>query len=303
MSKRLLLIRNPASAASRDQAGRLERLLQALGSRGHRVESTLTRRPGQAIELARQATNVDLVVAVGGDGTVNEVASGLLQRGLDAPLLGILPFGTGNDIAQLVRTGDDAAFLGALDSGSVRKLDMMSVQCQGEAGIMERAAILFAAVGFASELLRQTTPRVKRWFGPKLCYSVGFFRALLTYRTPRVHLRSGDVQVREPMLVAYAANAPHAGGGMMQLAPDASMEDGLLNLSFILQASRWEAATQFPRLLKGTHIGHPKVRYFKGTELELHADAPLEVAIDGEIVGRTPATIRLRPRALRVLGS
>ena len=302
MARRLLLILNPAAAASRDQSSRLDRLVGGLERFGHRVEKCPTKAGGQAIHLAREAQGHDAVVAVGGDGTVNEVATGLMLRGDGAPLLGIAPFGTGNDVAKLVGTAEDDGFLAAVGSWSERRLDVMHVDFARQGGGREqRAAILFAAVGFASELLKQTTPRVKRWFGPQLCYSVGFFRALLRYRTPLIHARASGLEVCEHMLVAYAANAPHAGAGMMQLAPGASMQDGLMNMSLIRQTSRWEAAIQFPRLLKGTHIGHPKVRYFTGTELELNCDQSLEVAIDGDIVGSTPAKIQLRPGHLRVL--
>lgn len=302
MARRLLLILNPAAAASRDQSARFDRLVGGLQRLGHRVEKSPTNAEGQAIHLARDARGYDGVVAVGGDGTVNEVATGLMLRGPEAPLLGIAPFGTGNDVAKLVGTAEDDGFLAAVGSWVERRLDVMQVEFAKPGGGREqRAAILFAAVGFASELLRQTTPRVKRWFGPQLCYSVGFFRALLRYRTPLIHARTPGLEVNERMLVAYAANAPHAGGGMMQLAPGASMQDGLMNMSLIRQTSRWEAAIQFPRLLKGTHIGHPKVRYFTGTELELNCDQPLDVAIDGDIVGCTPARIQLRPGQLRVL--
>jgi YegS/Rv2252/BmrU family lipid kinase len=301
MARHILLIFNPTAAASRDQSARLDRVVHRLVGLGHRVEKRPSQASGQAVQIARDATGFDVVVAVGGDGTVNEVASGLMLQGSELPLLAIAPFGTGNDIAKLVGTPDDDAFIGSIERWKEHRLDRLQVEFQGSHGVEHRAAILFAAVGFASELLRKTTPRVKRWFGPKMCYSVGFFRALMTYRTPMVRARSGVLDVREPMLVAYAANAPHAGGGMMQLAPKASMEDGLMNVSLVRQTSRWEATSQFPRLLKGTHIGHPKVRYFTGTQLELEADVPLDVSIDGDIVGKTPMNVRMQPRSFRVL--
>lgn len=307
MARRYLLVINPAAAASRDQSTRLERLVARLQSAGIEVVRRPTQGPLDAIRLAREAVGFDVVVAVGGDGTVSEVASGLMQRRAAAaapePALGIAPFGTGNDVAQLAGTAGDEAFLGAVAAGLERRYDVISVRCRGNDGEVWRAALLFAAVGFASELLRLTTPRVKRVFGAKLCYSVGFFRALFSYRAPMIHAKTSDVEVRERMLVAVAANSPHAGGGMMQVGPGARMDDGVMNLSLIRQATRFEAAVQFPRLLRGTHVGHPKVRYFTDRRIEIGAEPEVEVAIDGDLIGRTPATFEVLPGALRILGS
>lgn len=302
MPRRLLLIINPAAASSRNQSGRLDRLIQTLSAMGHTLEIRRTQRAEEAIQIAEEAMDFDVVIAVGGDGTVNEVATGLMHLGSRAPILGIAPFGTGNDMAQIVGTAQDDDFLDAMHRKLEQPMDLMAIHCRGLHENKPRAALLFGAVGFAAELLKQTTPRVKRWFGPKLCYSVGFFRALLTYRAPRIHARTHGVEVCEPMLVAYAANAPHAGAGMMQLAPDASLTDGLMNLCLIRQTSRFEAAGQFPRLLRGAHIGHPKVRYFTGTSLDLDSETALEVAADGELIGHTPARFQLIPKGLRVVG-
>lgn len=302
MARRIQLIINPAAAASRDQSARLERLVRALEAAGCSVTRRSTQAPGEAVELARTAEGCDIVIAVGGDGTVSEVASGLAAHGAGAPAMGIAAFGTGNDMAQLARTRSDTELVESIRSGEERRFDVISVRCKSGGAVIERAALLFAAAGFATELLKQTTPRVKRWFGPKLCYSVGFFRALFIYRAPMIRAQAPGVDVSERMLLACAANSPHAGGGMMQLGPGARLDDGVMNLSLIRQATRFEAAVQFPRLLRGTHIGHPKVRYFTGTELTLTADRPVEIAIDGDLIGTTPAKFELKPGALRIVG-
>lgn len=301
MSRRVLLIRNPRSAAARDQKSRLEMLVCRLASDGSKIIEHHTTARGHATRLAAaHGGGCDVVLAAGGDGTVHEVASGLLDAGHERPLA-VAPFGTGNDLARLLGTHDDDQLVAALAAGAPVAMDTITVRCRDTAGReVVRHALLFAAVGFASELLRQTTPRVVRWFGPKLCYSVGFFRALFRYRPPMVTARIGDRVERGPLFHVCAANAPHAGGGLMKLAPGARLGDGRLELCLIRQSGPLEAAWQFPRLLRGTHIHHPKVRCFQGTELEVDTDAPAPVAVDGELVGFTPATFTVRPGSLRV---
>ena len=301
MSRRVLLIRNPRSAAARDQQARLDALIGRLSADGSEIIKHHTTACGHAARLAAEhAGGCDIVLAVGGDGTVHEVASGLLDAGHDRPLA-VASFGTGNDLARLLGTHDDDQLVATLEAGAPVPMDTITVRCRDAAGReVVRHALLFAAVGFASELLRKTTPRVVRWCGPRLCYPVGFFRALFSYRPPMVTARSGDIVERGPLFHVCAANAPHAGGGMMKLAPGARLGDGRLELCLIRQSGPLEAAWQFPRLLRGTHIHHPKVRCFPGTELAVETDPPAPVAVDGELVGLTPATFTVRPGSLRV---
>ncbi len=299
--RRVLLIRNPRSAAARDQKARLDALVSRLASDGSKIIEHHTTARGHASRLAAEhGGGCDIVLAAGGDGTMHEVASGLLDAGHERPLA-VAPFGTGNDLARLLGTEDDDRLMTALAVGVPVPMDTITVRCRDAEGReVVRHALLFAAVGFASELLRQTTPRVVRWCGPKLCYSVGFFRALFSYRPPLVTARSGDVVESGPLFHVCAANAPHAGGGMMKLAPGARLGDGRLELCLIRQASPLEAMWQFPRLLRGTHIHHPKVRCFPGTELSVETVPPAPVTVDGELVGFTPATFTVRPGSLRV---
>ncbi len=302
MPRRALLIRNPASAGSRAQSDRMSGLLKGLGEAGMAAEVRLTERSGHASELARDfAGEFDLVMAVGGDGTVHEVVSGLVASGRTTPLA-IAPFGTGNDIAHLVGVGDDAAAIAAVAHPAPCALDTVEVTWREGRADRRRHAVLFAGTAFASELLRQTTPAVVRLCGPKLCYSVGFFRALATFRAPTLKVRTADGEWLQPNgVLALAGNSPHAGGRMMRIGPDASLTDGRLEFTLVEAVGRWELALQFGRLLRGTHIRHPKVRFFRGEWMELDADPPQPLAIDGEVVGQTPARFAVRPRSLQVL--
>jgi YegS/Rv2252/BmrU family lipid kinase len=239
-------------------------------------------------------------VAVGGDGTVSEVASGLLEIPR-ATRLAILPLGTGNDIASQLGIRTVPQAITALEGNLSRRLDVIEVhQCEGGRRTV-RCALCFASVGFAGELLRQTTPAIKRWFGQRWCYSVGFLRALATYRPPLVRVQTDGGAFCGRWLHLCAGNLEWAGGGAMRLSPGARCDDGLFDICLIEAMSRLATASHFPKLIRGTFVGHPRVRYFRGTQLSLDTDHPLPLQLDGDLIGTTPARFVLRPACLPVL--
>ncbi len=302
MPRRLLLLVNPTAACGRALAV-AEGALKTLESAGFKCERALSVKPGELVERARShAASSDVVLAAGGDGTVREVASGLVQSGAPHTALAVLPVGTGNDFAtQLgVRTRDQAVL--ALRQGVTRAVDVIEVRRRE--GPRERVdhALLFAAAGFAAELLRLTGPRVKRVFGRRLSYSVGFFRALVGFRAPRMTVRADAGEfTSEPIFHVCAGNSEWAGGGAMRLSPGARMDDGRLELCWIRALSRFEAFRCFPMLVRGTFPRHPKVRYFSGEGLAIEGDQPAPLALDGDVVGETPARFHVLPGALRVV--
>lgn len=298
--RRTLFVVNPAAGAGRSQA-RWAELAAHLRGNGLPADHVLSARPGHALELAADAAaRYDAVVAVGGDGTVFEVASGLMRAGVGRAALGIVPFGTGNDAARLagIRSADDT--VAALRDGRSRTVDAVAIECQAGGRTIERHALVFASAGIVGELLKRTTPRVKRLFGPRLAYAVGLLLALWRHRPARMRVTC-DGQVSENrFLLVCASNGEHVGGGL-RLAPGARSDDGLLDLNLIEAVGRWEALRQVRRLSQGRHVGHPKVRYFTARSVALDAEPPCAVQADGEQLGHTPARFQVRPQALRVL--
>jgi len=301
--RRLLLIANLSAGGSRAMAG-WERLLVELAARGINYDYVMTERPRHAVSLAREASpGYDIIAAVGGDGTVNEVASGILLAGEPKTALGVIPLGTGNDLAQLVGLRTPADAVEALVSGNSRMMDAIEVRCSDAGTEATRYALLYAAVGFAGELLKRTTPAVKRFFGPRYCYSVGFFRALLSFRTTSMRVRCDDREFCGAMFLVSAGNAEIVGAGAMRLSPGARADDGQLNVNVVQQLGRWEVARWFPRVLRGEHIAHPKVRYFTATTVSVESEPAIDVQMDGELFGMTPVTFEVKPKAIRVIAS
>lgn len=260
-----------------------------------------TRAPGEATDLARAAAGQrKMVVAVGGDGTVNEVAMGLIEAGAGDTALGILPMGTGNDAARALGVIDLMGAWEALEGGQTRRMDVIEVQCQTREGEKTRYSLVYAAAGFPAEILERTTPGVKRWAGRRGCYTIGFLRAVFGWRSPRMRIRCDGHAYDGRYLAVCAGNAEWVGGGMMRLSPGARWDDGRLNINLIPELSTWQALRSFPRLYRGTHLTIKGVRYLTATELELQAEPPTKVQVDGDVRGESPVRLRVLPGRLRV---
>lgn len=305
MPRRIAYLVNPA-AGSRRAAERWHRLQPLLAARGLAGEVRWTPGPGTASALATDlARHHDVVVAVGGDGTAMEAASGMVPTsGLDSnsAALAVLPLGSGNDTARLLGCADANEALEAIATGSVRRLDVIEVHCRGPGDKpVRRLALDFAGCAFAADLLRLTPTSAKRWGRGKLAYAAGFFRALRRFRAPELSVRCDDWTFAGPLIAVVAANQPRSGGGSMRTGPGARADDGWLDVSVIRSVGRWRMAGQFLGLLRGTHIHHPSVTYRPAREIVLESTADVGIAADGDVLGTTPARFRVRPGALRVV--
>lgn len=303
MPRRVLIIANPAAAAGR-AARTVREWLDHPAARS--LESTLamTKRPQDATHLAHDAANAgsyDCIVAAGGDGTAREVADGILSSQRPDTAFALLPLGTGNDFAHLAGVGTPERALAALANGRTSHRDVIGVRCQGSSQPQETHALSFAAVGLAADVVRLTTPAVKRWFGPRFCYSVGFLRALRRYEPFAAEVSADERPFHDHFLHVCAGNTSHAGGRMMHLSPGARADDGALNLSLVRATSRIEVLRQFIALLRGTHVHHPRVDYFEVRQVTISTQLPAAVQLDGDCVGNTPAQFVVKPGALRVI--
>jgi YegS/Rv2252/BmrU family lipid kinase len=296
---RLLFIINPSAGASQ-AVRRWSAFHSQLKSPGILSDHVFTNQPGEVVQLARNAsTEYDLVVAAGGDGTAAEVSEGLLTAPGRRASLGILPLGTGNDIAQVLGIEGDAKALNSFTSGKTKAIDVLEVRCQANGHPAVRYALLFAGVGIISLALKKTTPRLKRLLGQRRAYPAGLVRALATYRSPQMTVSCDSNLLQGRFLFVGASNTPIAGGGM-KIAPGATLDDGLLNMNLIEATGPFAALMQLRRLCRGLHINHPKVRYLTAKCFEVDSPVALEIAADGDLIGYTPARVQIRPSALRI---
>ncbi len=215
--------------------------------------------------------------------------------------MAILPLGTGNDFAARLNLSEDSGGLAALDSGREKQVDVIEVWWPDRPEAPVGYALLFAALGLAPALLAHTGPRLKRWLGRSLCYSAGLLRTLVAFQPPELTVRAGGLTAQGRFLHVGVGNCERAGGGVMCPSPGARPDDGRLELCLIHWPGRLEVLRCLPRLWRGTFPGHPAVRDFSGTELEVAATTPAPVSLDGDVVGAAPVSLRVRPGALRVL--
>ncbi len=301
-AKRILLIANPASGQHRGER-RLAQASERLASLGHAVTAALTESAGHATRLAKSnAPDFEIIAALGGDGTVNEVANGLMavEPG-ERPTLATLPVGTGNDVALTYGLAHFESAIDALAKGSTRTLDVIRVQLMRDGKSVTRHALLFVAAGFAAEVIRKTGPRVKRIFGRRFSYSVGLFRALASFRAPEFSVKWDGGEQSGQMFQVCAGNTEFAAGGVMRISPGARPDDGLLNISLVDALGRLQIVRRFPSILSGRYVEDERVDYFTGKRLEIDAVPPAELQADGDIIGTTPATIELLPGALQLV--
>lgn len=303
MSRRVLLILNPTARAGR-AAREISAVRSQLENAGCSVSLQESAGRGDATVIAAAAATAggfDAIAAAGGDGTAREVCSGVLSSARPDQPVAIIPLGTGNDLAHVAGTGSVAAAVRAVTAGTPRAFDAIEVECLAEKRPVVTHAFCFAAVGLAADVVRLTTPTVKKLFGPRLCYSVGFFRALAGYRPVAAHVVSDAGDHTGDFLLICAGNTARAGGRMMHLSPGASPHDGALDLSLIRATSCVEVALQFIRLLRGTHVRHRRALYFRTHEIAVTTSAASEIQLDGDTVGLTPARFTVRPGALHLI--
>jgi YegS/Rv2252/BmrU family lipid kinase len=262
-------------------------------------ETLLSERPGHLIELAREAVDkgATLIVAVGGDGTLNEVVNGVAGRDVD---LATIPLGTGMDFGRTYRipTKFDDAVRVALE-GNVRTIDAGRVSYRTWAG--EPAERFFANVSSVgmSGAVAQRANGMSKALGGKVTFFYALTRVFLEWQNTEVTVRLDDAERSGRMHDVIVANGVWHGGGM-KLAPDAAPDDGKFDVVLIGDVSKVDFLTTAPKIYKGKHVHHPKVEVLRSTRVEVDAPVQLPIELEGEQVGTTPATFEVVPGALRI---
>jgi YegS/Rv2252/BmrU family lipid kinase len=289
LDRDVALICNPSAGGGR-AAKALPRAERALSELGVRFHTELTRSLEHGCELARAAAAAgEATVTLSGDGLIGCVVGAL--RDVPGAVLGVLPGGRGNDTARMLaippRLEDACAVVAA---GVQREIDIGDVEGRSFIGI--------ASLGFDSDANRIANAAPSRL--GKLVYVYGALRALAAWKPARFELVVDGEPVTSTGYSVAACNSGYYGGGML-VAPGAALDDGLLDIVLIAEHSKPGFLRNLPRVFKGEHIGHPAVRVLRARELRVDADRPFTVYADGDPIGDTPLTIRVIPRAVRVL--
>ncbi len=248
----------------------------------------VTMRPGEARQLAREAP--DGVLAVGGDGTIFEIVNGLVEAGHKGPLA-IAPFGSGNDTARSLGI-TRRNWREKLQRGVVKRLDLGYLQ---PANAYPVHFLGCASLGFAATVTAQAA-RLPR--GLPGLYAVATLLALPRVRRHPAWLTTEDDAVPAQLLNVNLANLRYFGGGMTA-APKADASDGMLDM-VLMECGLLDVIRHLPRLFTGD-FDVPKVTQRRFSWLRVDCEVPLQIQIDGEVLGTTPAECRVVPRALDVV--
>jgi diacylglycerol kinase (ATP) len=256
---------------------------------------------GHLIDLTERAARdgAELVVAVGGDGTLNEVVNGLARAGTSAELA-MIPLGTGMDFVRTygIPTRFDDAVRTALD-GTTRTIDVGRVsfrEWDGETG--ERYFANVGSVGMSAAVAQRANGMSKA-LGGKATFFYALTRVFFEWENTVVSVQLDDERREARLHDVIVANGQWHGGAMW-LAPQAQPDDGLFDVVLIGDVTRRDFITTAPKIYKGTYLSHPKVELLRSRTVAVDAAEHLPIELDGEQVGTTPARFEIVPAALRV---
>jgi YegS/Rv2252/BmrU family lipid kinase len=260
-----------------------------------RVERTASIR--HARDLARAAADAgEVPVPLSGDGLVGAVASAI--RGRDGAVMGLLPGGRGNDFARVLGLGrDPVAACAVLRDGVPKPIDVGEV-VSGNASSPGQTFVGIASLGFDS-VANQLANEAPSFLGP-MVYAYAALRAMVTWRAATFDVTVDRERRTFQGWTVAAANGRAYGGGMY-LAPDAELDDGLLDVVMVAPRSRRDFVAGLPQVFKGQHLGREGITLLRGAEVRIVADRPFTVYADGDPIGELPVTVRAVPGAIQVL--
>lgn len=290
MPMRPFFIVNPVAGGGKAKE-KFEELCSLLDSKGAGYGCALTEKAGESAYLAEKAyaDGERYIVAVGGDGTVSEIAGALGDK--DDVIMGICPFGTGNDFAgALGLSSDPAKAAETIIGGSPRPVDL------GYAG--ECAFINVLGLGFDVDVVINTE-RYKAKYRGMIPYLLGIMRSMFRLSGVDMKITADGREFGLSALIVAVANGPRFGGGM-SVAPDADPSDGYFDVCIIKKIGFFRFLTLLPLFVKGKHTDKKPVMYFKAKEIGISCErSPLE--IDGELGEYAPVNIIIKKSALRIM--
>lgn len=269
----------------------------ALAGGGVRADVTVTQTPNEAIERARKATldGYDAVVAAGGDGTVSAVVNGLIQAAGDRPTIpfGVLPIGTGNDFSDMTGTPRALAeAVAVIAAGQTRQVDAARVN--------DRFFDNNCAVAMEPMVTIENV-KIKRLSG-NARYLAALLRALVKLKAWNMRIRWDDGELEGPTLLLSMCNSPRT-GGVFLMAPQAKMDDGLLDFVYAPAMPKVQVLAVLPKLFSGRHLQHPLVKHGRTRRLVVESNPATPIHADGEVISEasTRVAYEILPQKITLL--
>lgn len=294
MTRLVTAVAHPRSEQSRIWLDTLEELER----HGFIFKTEVSRFAGHSRELARElAPQSDLMLALGGDGTLHEVINGLFDQEGPRPTLAFVPLGTGNDLCRALEVRQERGRLvRTMVEGRRVKLDLGFVRCEGGSAYFAGNS----SAGFAAAVARRTDELIAKSRLRGLSYSLALGLTLARYHSPRGRfVIDGEAHEAPILFNLNLCNTRYYGGGMVA-APRAQPFDGVLEM-VSMELSRLQVLRALPRNYSGNFEGLAGVTQRSFRKLSLETDPPVLVHADGQILGKTPLEVEVVPSVLEVL--
>jgi YegS/Rv2252/BmrU family lipid kinase len=289
--RRFVLLVNPSAGGGRAK-NLLPTVEEELATRGleHRTVLTLNIEHGREEAMAAAEAG-EVPVVMSGDGLIGQVGGALVDLGIDHATMGVIPGGRGNDFARVAGIPTDIReAVAVLEAGHTHDIDV---------GEVDGARFLcIASFGFDSEANRIANEA--KFIRGNLVYAYAALRALVAWKPAQFELDLDGKAVTVRGFSVAVANSKAYGGGMF-IAPDAELDDGLLDVVTGGYVSKLRFLVNLPKVFKGTHVDEPEVGVHRAKVVRISADRPFSVYADGDPLADLPATVTVLPRALRVI--
>lgn len=291
--KRMLLIVNPRSGKRRGLAV-LEQVKSVFTAADVELDVRETEQSGHARQIALEFDQAAYngLCLIGGDGTIHEAVCGLIER--DEPVsipLGIIPGGTGNDMAQHIGLNGPLDSARRIVSGRTSPFDVMWVETDGQ---IDYCVNLIGWAGVADINCRAERLRA---LGPSRYAFAALWQVLFPKRC-HAKLVLDDRSIEDDFTLFVACNTIFTGSGM-RLAPHAKADDGKMDVVLVRNASRWQMFRLFTKIFNGSHVDMPWVETYQVRSSSILSDGREPLDLDGEIKGTTPVSIHMIPKAVR----
>ena len=233
----------------------------------------VTKSVGEATDLVLLNSDYEVCVAVGGDGTVNEVAKGILQR--KSGILGIIPSGTGNDLAKVlgIEENIEKSIINIFENES-KNIDIGLAK--------DKYFFNIASLGFDAQVVR-STDLIRKFIKGKIAYVLGVVTSLIGYRKRMIKVIIDGVEIERNAMLVAVGNGQYYGGGM-QILPMSIVDDGEFDICIVKDISNIRILFLFPSIFKGEHVKYKEyVEFYKGKEVLVNIGGKYYLNVDGEI--------------------
>jgi len=261
-----------------------------------------TEYPGHAISLGKDYANrgVDLIIAMGGDGTLNEVLNGIMNASNNNSVLGHYPIGTANDFSKTMGLDKNLEqFLGILKNNNTITLDVGKVKCQNNGILNERYFLNIADAGLGGFVANKLN-NSKKILGGKIAYFKIIITGILLFKKPHVKIDINNISYTGKLMSLAICNGRTFGNGLI-ISPDAKVNDGMFNITLLGDVTILDYFRNLKNLKKGIKLNHPNIHYYTSEKIILSSNEKCEIEADGEYVGLGETTFEIIPKSLNFL--